>query len=271
MRRALKRTPSLCVVIVAENESVEAAVEAMREGAYDVLVRPLRFERLLAVLRRGTERQALESRVAEMEGQLDERLGLERLTGPSRAIHRVLEQVRAVASTRAAVLIEGEPGTGKRLVAQTIHRNGPRRDERFVWANCSAPAAAVEGDLFGYEAAAGVAARPGDSSWPTAARCSSTRSATRRPRCRCDCCAPCRNARSSASADALARGRRAADRVDVARSRCGVARGSLPRRSARAARRRAHCDAAAARAKGGSTAARRRLHPRVRRRARAAP
>ena len=161
MRRALKRTPSLCVVIVAENESVEAAVEAMREGAYDVLVRPLRFERLLAVLRRGTERQALESRVAEMEGQLDERLGLERLTGPSRAIHRVLEQVRAVASTRAAVLIEGEPGTGKRLVAQTIHRNGPRRDERFVWANCSAPAAAVEGDLFGYEASAGVAARPG--------------------------------------------------------------------------------------------------------------
>ncbi len=87
-----------------------------------------------------------------MKRGLRTRLEVERLTGNSRAIRRVMEQVQTVAPTRAAVLIEGEPGSGKRLVAQIIHRNSPRRDARFVWANCAAAAAGViEGDLFGWE------------------------------------------------------------------------------------------------------------------------
>ena len=139
LRRGLTRNPGLCGVLLAGGDAVEAAVAAMREGAYEVLVPPVHLDRLLAVLRRGVEHQALMARVAEMEGQLDERLGLERLTGSSRAIRRVMEQVRTVAPTRAAVLLEGEPGTGKRLVAQMIHRNSPRHDERFVWADCAAP------------------------------------------------------------------------------------------------------------------------------------
>ncbi len=162
LRRALRRHPSICAVIVAENENVEAAVAAMREGAYDVLVRPLNVERLMAVLRRGGEHQALTSRVAEMAGQLDERLGLERLSGASRAFHRVLEQVRAVAPTRAAVLVEGEPGTGRRLVAHAIHHHSPRRDERFVWASCATPGeGVVEADLFGHAGADEADGRPG--------------------------------------------------------------------------------------------------------------
>ena len=82
--------------------------------------------------------------------------GIDRLTGNSRAIRRVMEQVQTVAATRAAVLIEGEPGSGKRLVAQIIHGSSPRHDERFVWASC-APAGegVLEGDLFGWERAAG--------------------------------------------------------------------------------------------------------------------
>ena len=159
LRRSLARNPEVCAVLVAQDAPVETAVAAMREGAYDVQVRPLSLDRLLALLRRGVSHQALAARVIEMEGQLDERLGLERLSGSSPALHRVMEQVRAVASTPAAVLIEGEPGSGKRLVAQTLHRNSPRRDERFVWANCAAPGAGVlESDLFGYErgAARGV-------------------------------------------------------------------------------------------------------------------
>ncbi len=160
LRRGLKRHPGLCAVLLASADDVEAAVAAMREGAYEVLVPPVHIDRLVAMLRRGAEHQALMARVAEMEGQLDERLGLERLTGSSRAIRRVMEQVRTVAPTRAAVLLEGEPGTGKRLVAHLIHRNSPRRDERFVWANCAAPAPGmVEGDLVGWErgaAGAGV-------------------------------------------------------------------------------------------------------------------
>jgi DNA-binding NtrC family response regulator len=164
LRRGLERNPGLCGVLLANPDAVESAVAAMREGACEVLVPPVHLDWLVAVLRRGAEHQALMARVAEMEGQLDERLGLERLTGSSRAIRRVMEQVRTVAPTRAAVLLEGEPGTGKRLVAYLIHRNSPRRDERFVWADCAAPAAGlVEGDLVGWErgaTGAGVV-RPG--------------------------------------------------------------------------------------------------------------
>ena len=156
LRRARLRNPDTCAVLLADASSVEAAVTAMREGAHDVQLRPFDPGRLLAVLRRGVAHQALADRVAEMESQLDERVGVERLTGSSGAIHRVIEQVRAVAPTRAAVLIAGERGTGKRLVAHTLHRLSPRKDERFVWANCAAPGeGVVEGDLFGHELGAG--------------------------------------------------------------------------------------------------------------------
>src|SRR2546422_9777771 len=83
-------------------------------------------------LERGLSHQALAARVAEIEGQLDERLGFDRLTGRSRAIQRVMEQVRYIASTKATVLIEGETGTGKGVVAQAVHQNSSRKDERFV-------------------------------------------------------------------------------------------------------------------------------------------
>jgi DNA-binding NtrC family response regulator len=165
LRRARERNPEVCAVLVADGTVPGGAVEALRQGAADLQVRPLDHEKLLAVLRRGLERQALVARVTEMEAQLDERFGLERLTGHSRAIIGVMEQVRHVASTRATVLIEGETGTGKRLVAQAIHQNSPRRSERFVWVHCGALAEGViEGELFGYgrgTTASAAAVRPG--------------------------------------------------------------------------------------------------------------
>ncbi len=152
LRRAHERNPEVCAVLIAERADVDMAVEAMRQGAADFQVKPLNHEKLLAVLRQGLDRQALVARVAEMEAQLDERFGLERLTGRSRAIVRVMEQVSHIASTRATVLIEGETGTGKGLVAQAIHRHSPRRGERFVWVNCGALAEGViESELFGHE------------------------------------------------------------------------------------------------------------------------
>lgn len=152
LRRGLARNPGLCTVFLAGADAVESAVAAMREGAYEVLVPPVHIDRLLAVLQRGADHQALLARVSEMEGQLDERLGLEKLTGSSRAIHRVMEQVRTVAPTRAAVLIEGEPGVGKRLVARMIHRFSLRKDARFVGIHCAIPGeGALEGELFGWE------------------------------------------------------------------------------------------------------------------------
>ena len=152
LRRAHERNPEVCAVLIAEGADVDMAVEAMRRGAADFQVKPVNHEKLLAVLRQGLERQALAARVAEMEAQLDERFGVERLTGRSRAIVRVMEQVRHIASTRATVLIEGETGTGKGLVAQAVHRLSPRKAERFVWVNCGALAEGViESELFGHE------------------------------------------------------------------------------------------------------------------------
>jgi len=152
LRRARERNPEICAVLITEQADVGMAVEAMRLGAADFQVKPLNHEKLLAVLRQGLDRQALAARVAEMEAQLDERFGVERLTGRSRAIVRVMEQVSHIASTRATVLIEGETGSGKGLVAQAIHRRSPRKDERFVWVNCGALAEGViESELFGHE------------------------------------------------------------------------------------------------------------------------
>src|SRR5205823_11840146 len=109
--------------------------------------------KLIAMLERGLAQQALAARLAEVEARLDERFGIERLVGRSRAMVRVVEQVRHIAPTRAAVLVEGEPGTGKALVAQAIHGNSTRAGERFVWVDCGALAGAneVERELFGEE------------------------------------------------------------------------------------------------------------------------
>ncbi|HYM81090.1 MAG TPA: sigma-54 dependent transcriptional regulator [Candidatus Limnocylindria bacterium] len=152
LRHARERNPDVCAVVVTEGAGIEMAVEAMRQGAYDFQVKPLNLDKLLAVLHRGISDQQLARRAAEMAGRLDRRLGIERLTGRSRAITRVFEQIRHLASARATVLIEGEGGTGKGMVAQAIHHNSPRREERFVWVDCSVlTEAVVEAELFGIE------------------------------------------------------------------------------------------------------------------------
>jgi len=152
MRLARDRNPDVCCVVMTSAGSVDQAVEAMHEGAYDFQVRPLHFDKLLAVLKHGLAHQALASRVAELDGQLDDRLALDRLGGTSRAIQRVMEQVRSIAATRSTVLIEGGPGTGKGLVALAIHRNSPRRNGRFVTVSCTALGEGLlEGELFGHE------------------------------------------------------------------------------------------------------------------------
>jgi DNA-binding NtrC family response regulator len=165
LQRARERNPEIAAVMMTAGAEVEMAVEAMRQGAYDFQVKPLNLEKLLAVLRHGLSHQALVARVAEIEEQLDARLDLGRLTGNSRVIHRVMEQVRSIASTRATVLLEGETGTGKGLVAQAIHQHSPRKSERFVWVNCGALAEGViESELFGHERGAFTGAttrRPG--------------------------------------------------------------------------------------------------------------
>ncbi len=162
LARAADRRPAPCVVLVSEGPQLDLAVEAMRRGAWDVQAWPLHLDRLVETLRRGLDHQSLAARVVRMEGELDRRFGLGALAGESRAIRRVRDQVRQVAPSRAPVLVEGEPGSGKSVVARALHRASPRRDGPFVWVDCAAlPEGLVDAELFGAAPAAGAAARAG--------------------------------------------------------------------------------------------------------------
>ena len=140
----------LCAVMIATAGTRALAVEAVRRGAWDYQLEPLDRDRLLAALRLGLEHQRLARRVAEMEGQLERQFGLRGLTGSSRAIQRVREVVRRAATTRAAVTLEGEPGTGKSMVARALHHASARRERRLERVRCGAiPEALLEVELFG--------------------------------------------------------------------------------------------------------------------------
>jgi len=150
--RARAREAAVCAVFLAEPETRALALEAVRRGAYDFQVEPLDREKLLATLRLGLSHQRLAQRVVEMEDTLGRRFGLRALTGHSRGIQRVREQVRRLAASRAPVLVEGEPGSGKSVVARALHQNGPRRERRFERLRSGAlPEAVLEVELFGAE------------------------------------------------------------------------------------------------------------------------
>ena len=152
LREARQRHSGVCAVVIAAAGDREAAVEALQEGAHEVVARPLHFEQVLAVLHRGLAHQALAGRARELEEQLDERLALDQVDGSSPAIRRVMQQVRSIAATRSTVLIEGDPGTGKGFIALAIHRISQRRHGRFVAVPCDALAEGLlEGELFGHE------------------------------------------------------------------------------------------------------------------------
>ena len=169
LRRARERHPHLCAVAIASpggsgraGTSSELADEAVRLGAADVQPGPIQPDRLLAVLERGFLEQRTLARVAELEQRLDERYGFERLEAHSPAMRRVVEQVRQVATTRAPILIEGEPGTGRSRLAEAIHHNGPRRAARFLRMSCAGPTPdLIERELFGSDGAPDNGSEPG--------------------------------------------------------------------------------------------------------------
>jgi DNA-binding NtrC family response regulator len=151
MAVALDRNPEICVVFITEEPDVARATEAMRQGAYDFQTKPLNLGKLEAVIERGMGRQRLVFEQHELKRRLDEQYGLGSLVGKSRPMVKVYQAVRQVAPSKATVLIQGETGTGKDLIAQAIHNSGPRRDAPFVKLNCaSIPEALVESELFGH-------------------------------------------------------------------------------------------------------------------------
>jgi DNA-binding NtrC family response regulator len=149
---ARARNSEMAVVLVAPDAELATATEAMRRGAYDVQTRPINFDRLRAVLERALSHQQLVVEVSDLQARLDHRYGIEHLTGRSPQMVLVYDRIRQLANARTTILITGETGTGKELVAKAIHHLSPRRNEAFVALNCSALAeGVVESELFGHE------------------------------------------------------------------------------------------------------------------------
>ncbi|OQW97200.1 MAG: transcriptional regulator [Verrucomicrobia bacterium A1] len=152
MRRIRARSPQPVVILLTAYGSIESAVEAMREGAYDFLTKPVSLDRLDILLRRALETREMRSENRRLHEQLDARYGIEHLIGDSPPMQEVVATLRQVAPSRATVLIEGESGTGKELIAQALHRLSPRSDGPFVPVHCAALAPTLlESELFGHE------------------------------------------------------------------------------------------------------------------------
>jgi len=143
-----EQDPHAVVVMISGHGTIDTAVEATRKGAYDFLEKPLDTDRLLVTLRRALELKGLTQSVAALKRQVESRY---EIVGNSFAIRQVLERVEKVSPTEARVLITGENGTGKELVARAIHRLSARAEKQFVEVNCAAiPSELIESALFGH-------------------------------------------------------------------------------------------------------------------------
>jgi DNA-binding NtrC family response regulator len=151
--RALKdEGGDLTVVILTAQGTVETAVEAIKEGAYDYLTKPIEPQRLKILLDKIVERQDTRREVRVLRMQLRDHGTFGRMVGSSQEMRKVYQMVEKAAPTSASVLIWGESGTGKELVAQTLHQLSPRARMPFVALNCAAiPEALLESEIFGHE------------------------------------------------------------------------------------------------------------------------
>jgi len=150
LARTKEVLPEAEVILVTGHGSISSAVDAMQQGAFNYLTKPLDLKQLRAITEKAAANRALRRANAELSRRLDERFGFEGLIGNSRPMNEIIELLKRIAPTDATVLIQGETGTGKELVAQAIHQNSPRKNKPFVALNCAALSETIlESELFG--------------------------------------------------------------------------------------------------------------------------
>ena len=149
---ARAQDPPLQVVVITGSDSKRAALEAVRRGAYGFFEKPLDPAELLHIVNQASRMRQLELENRRLRAELSRPPGFTHLMGSSRALEKVLKQARSVAATSATVLLSGENGTGKEMLARAIHEESPRAGGPFVAVSCAAlPEALIESELFGHE------------------------------------------------------------------------------------------------------------------------
>jgi DNA-binding NtrC family response regulator len=151
IEQAVERYPEIISIVVTGYGTVRDAVDVIKRGAVDFVTKPFQFDELLHALDTALEQRRLRSENAYLRAQLQDRYRFEGIVGKSRAMRDLFQLLETVAATASTILITGETGTGKEVVARAIHHNSPRRAHRFVALNCSAiPETLLEAELFGH-------------------------------------------------------------------------------------------------------------------------
>ena len=151
LRKIREDYPEIIVIMVTAFGSVENAVEAMKTGAYDYIMKPVNMDELRLIVNRGLEHLDLQEEVRLLRSSLDQKYGFENILGRSKTLLYVLDMASRAAQATSTVLIRGETGTGKELLAKAIHFNSRRKDRPFVTINCGAiPKDLLESELFGH-------------------------------------------------------------------------------------------------------------------------
>ena len=162
LQRARARHPELVSILLTAYGNVELAVEAMKAGAYDFLMKPVNLDHLDMLIQRALRSRDIEAENQQLREQLDNKFGLESLVGNAPVMHEMFDMIRQASPTQATVLVQGESGTGKELVAHAIHRLSTRAKGPFIAVHCAALSdTLLESELFGHEKGAftGAASR----------------------------------------------------------------------------------------------------------------
>src|SRR3954471_8085560 len=146
-----QRKPDTQFIVFTGEKSTKSAVEAMKAGAYDYITKPVDADELILLIRRALDGMQKDKELDSLRRRLDQKFGLDQIVGQSKQMKDVFAKIQRAAQVDSTVLILGETGTGKELVAQALHHNSPRKKGPFVAVNCAAvPATLVESELFGH-------------------------------------------------------------------------------------------------------------------------
>lgn len=152
VRTAKQDSPEMPCVMVTAHGDIQSAVEAIKAGAKRFLEKPVEPATLLETIEELTEPRRLKNRIHELRKEVDERYAFEQIVGNSPALRGVFDRIKLAAPTNSTILVTGETGTGKELVARAIHKNSERKQKPFVAVNCAAlPESLIESELFGHE------------------------------------------------------------------------------------------------------------------------